>query len=251
MRAHSTVVHSSDSRSKTSRSLLAWMMAQLTQFATVLMYLAFGGMVLAIWRRRFHWPAALVGLLTMLVGVCGATMLSQHETWEPAVRDGVLWGGAMVAMLLAGAFIGRIGRRLGFWEAQFATAVAAVVFWIYLARGWGASDAYAELFEATGPGLHILGPMWDRTLALGSVVGFLVALFGASIAFLFYSETGRWDAGFAMEWAITRRHLAGRSGMGSVTAVVAVLGIGLGVASLVAVTAVFHPGREHGIHWSV
>lgn len=69
-------------------------------------------------------------------------------------------------------------------------------------------------------------------------LGFMLMLFVSSCTYLLYGEKNRWDTSFTAEWFVTKRHLAGKSGLVSITAIVAVVGIALGVASLIVVTSV-------------
>ena len=169
-------------------------------------------------------------------------------TW----RESLLWSLTLGGLLLAGAVVGAVGRRVGFWESELAVILTLVLVFVHLAKGWhvilglGPSDtqAYLDYLVATPPGVRYLGPMWDRMVVLMAVAGFLLAVFGGSLAFLFRSE-GKLDRSFRFEAGVSRRHLfSGHGGIVSVTAIVAVIGVGLGVAALVAVTAVMSGYQE-------
>lgn len=231
-----------------ARNLFTWVSAQLGQFLSLLGQMLLVGVVLAMFRRQFHWRSFAVTLLSMLVGVAavGCIVFLGPRDLENS-RDVLLWGGVMGVMLFSGMLGGRVGRRVGFWEIYLALLVTAIVVAIHMARGWhnilgigpGDSEAYMDFLVPQPPGVKLLGPMWDRLVGLGAVASFLMAVLGGSFGFLFYADGGRRDAAMGMEWGVALRHLSGRRrGMVSVTAVVAVIGIALGVASLVTVTAV-------------
>lgn len=237
-----------------SQGLLRWAALQLGQFLWLLAQICGVGVILAIARRQFHWKAFSVGLLTAVVGVAvvGTAVFIEPERLGGA-RDGIFWAGVMLVLTLAGAFVGRVGRRVGFWESYLVVAAAAGLAFVHLAKGWhivlglGPSErqGYLELFGALPPGVRLLGEQWERLLGLGAVGGLLLAIFGGSLAFLFYSDEGRLDARFRFERIVGVRHLTShRRGLISVTAVVAVVGVALGVAALVTVTAVMSGYQE-------
>ena len=230
-----------------ARNIFTWVAAQLGQFLGLLCQMLFWGVVRAMLRRQFHGRAFAITFVTMLVGITavGAALFLGPSQVEN--QDLLLWGGVMLVMVLAGLLGGRVGRRVAFWEIYLATLATALVLAVHLAKGWqnvlhigpGDSEAFLDFVTPMAPGVHLLGPMWDRLLALGAVGGFLMAVLGGSFGFLLYGDTGHRDAAVDMEWRVALRHLSGRrSGLVSVTAVVAVIGVALGVASLVTVTAV-------------
>ena len=133
--------------------------------------------------------------------------------------------------------------------------LASLLWAVQLGHGWtrllrgrlGAADTGTVWDVARGlaPGPLWLGPMWDRLLILAALGGFLLAVVGGSLAFLLDAEAGRRDASLGLAWFVARRHLRGRRGSPvSVTAVVAVVGIALGVAALITVTAVMTGYQE-------
>jgi lipoprotein-releasing system permease protein len=236
-----------------ARNLVIWLLAQFGQFLSLLGQMLFVGVFLAMARRQFHWRAFLAGLFAMVVGVGGTSILVFGGSKDlQSLRDILLWSGVLASMGLGGFVAGRVGRRVGFWEIYLATWVLLALVVVQLARGWdavlgigpGDAEAYIDFLVPMAPGVRLLGPMWDRLVALGGVAGFLVAVVGGSAACLMYADGGRRDSGLELEWWVARRHLSGRKGAVSVTAVVAVVGIALGVASLVTVTAVMSGYQE-------
>ncbi len=208
-------------------------------------------LLVGLWRaiatRRFHWDAFVAGLAVMELGlgaVAAVVAFAPEQTY--LWRDELIWGGTMATMLVAGFVIGRLGRRLGYWESYLALLVTVAVVVVHLAVGWhrllgigpGEAESHFDFLVAMPPGVRIFGSMWQRMVALGAVAAFLVTIFGGSLAYLFFADEGRWDPRFSFERLIGQRHLLGRGAAVSTTALVAVLGVAGGVASLVTVTAV-------------
>jgi lipoprotein-releasing system permease protein len=235
-------------------SLTRWVTAQFGIFILLLAcspVLLLAGVVRSIARREFHWPAFASGLAVMLVGVSAVS--AAVFVGSPGLygaREIGLWGGVMAVLMAAGFVTGLVGRRVGFWETFLALLLVAAAVYVHLFKGWhvllgfgpGDTETYLEFYANVQPGLSLLGPMWDRMVGLAGAVGFLLAVFGGSIAYLLFSADRRLDVGFDFEWFVGVRHLFGQRV--SVTAVVAVLGVALGVASLVAVTSVMSGYQE-------
>lgn len=239
---------------KPGRSLWRWLGMQLASFAWLLALVLGLGIVVAIVRRQLHYRSFLTGLGILVLGTAAlAALLYLDPLSLGARRDEALWPGVLVIATLAGFGVGKVGRRVGFFESYLAVLLTAALYAVHLAKGWhvllgfGGTDVLSawDLASMRAPGVAYLGEMWDRVLALATLAALLLAVFGGSIAFLFFSDEGRLDAGFGLEWFVGRRHLQ-REGRGivSATALVAVVGIGLGVGALVAVTAVMSGYQE-------
>ncbi|KAK1548276.1 hypothetical protein Q3G72_014158 [Acer saccharum] len=206
------------------------------------------GVVLAIARKQLHGKACAMGVVQLSLGLALTGRLAfGSEAYLTAHQDSFLWGGSLLSFLWAGFCTGKVGRRLGFWELYLAFVIVALGLCVHLAYGLEhfvpgfdtSAHNSVDYFAPANRGVRLLGPMWDRLVGLGAVVGFFVALIGGSVAFLIYADGSRGDAGIGMEWWVARRHLQGqRKSPVSVTAVVAILGIALGVGALVTVTAV-------------
>ena len=228
--------------------IVAWGLAQIGLFLRLLAHVVLGGLIVSMARREFHWRACGTALLVMALGMGGVGFVaytSPDALGEPS--EIILWGSIFGMMCVAGFGAGYVGRRVAYWEMYLATLLLALVVIVHLTKGWhillgmGSNDGqiYHDVVGTVSLGQRYLGPMWDRLVALAAVVGFLCAVLGGSVAFLFFGDGERFDGAFAMEWMVAYRHLCGRSsGLLSVTALVAMAGIALGVASLVAVTAV-------------
>ena len=222
-----------------SQSVVAWSVAQVWQFLRLISQMLLLGALGAIWRREFHWIAFGAGLLCMVLGCWGV------GAWVIEQEPVILWGGLGVVATLSGYVIGRAGSRVGLWESYLAVLLTAIVFGVEFSLGWTrllgleAEEAtYFDVLNSIPSGVRLLGSLWDRLLILGAGVGFLLAVFGGSLAFLFNSDSKKFDARMGVEWGICSRHLRGRKGGFSGTAVVAVLGICVGVGALVAVNGV-------------
>jgi len=236
-----------------SAGLARWLLAQAAQFVILIGQMLLVGVALAIARRQFRYRAFFAGLAVLIFGVAALAALLFVDPFNLASRrQPVLWTGTLVLATLAGFVTGKVGRRVGFWESYLAVLVATALFAIHLAKGWHVLFGFGpgqletwSLVPDLSIGVRYLGPMWDRTVALVAVASFLLTVFGGSLAFLFFSDTRRLDARFDLEWFIGFRHLT-REGRGivSLTALVAVIGIALGVGALVAVTAVMSGYQE-------
>jgi lipoprotein-releasing system permease protein len=239
-------------QSRRRASLWSWVGEQVVAALWLLAQLVIGP-VLAMIRRRFHWRAFLAGFGTLLVGTAALAALLWADPMQlGARRQDVLWPAVLVVATVAGFVTGRVGRRVGGWEIYVALLLTTGLYVVHLAKGWhvllgfGGTDIYST-WDLTGLrplGEQYFGELWTRLIALVAIGALVLAIFGGSVAFLLYSE-GRLDRRFALEWFVSRRHLAreGR-GMVSVTAAVAVAGIALGVGALVAVTAVMSGYQE-------
>ena len=230
------------------RSLSGWALAQFGRFFWLLLQMLLVGAVRAAWRRELSWRGFAVATATMLVGVTsvGAVVFGSPARWGDAL-DTVLWTGVLGVMFVAGALSARVARSVAFWEIYLATLLTAGIAGAHLAldllvlAGLGPSDAqsYLDLATALAPGARFLGPMWIHILVLGGVASMLAAVTGGSLAYVVYGEDGRFERRAGVEWRIARRYLWGQKGrFVSVTALVAVVGVAVGVAALLAVTAV-------------
>ncbi len=200
--------------------------------------------------RRFHYPAFIVGLAVALWGTIIAwnTFYDEKLRWAEG-HQGLFWATLLAVFTLAGFLVGLFGQRIGFWESLVMTLVVTAVAYVHLEYslprllGFGAAHTLSAWDLVEPPGLRHLGDQWQRLLGLVAAGAFPMAVVGGSLAFLFASAEGGRATGF--EWFISKRHLF-REGTSllSLTAVVAILGIGLGVAALVAVTAVMSGYQE-------
>ncbi|MCK5690476.1 ABC transporter permease, partial [Myxococcota bacterium] len=250
-----------------------WALWQMGQFAWLVVQLLFVGVVHQIATRQFRWRAFISAFLWMALGTTVIAIAFYARDWQlDENRHLLLWGGVLITMVWAGFAAGVIGQRLSFWEIYLSVILVAVLWWVQLGRGWDLvlgfgpdhTQAYLDFLSQTPPGMRYLGSMWDRQIGLMIIASFLVAIFGGSWAFIIYGESrrvrflipflvreffglfkknsdGSTHKGrfFSFESFIGMRHIAGSgANVVSVTAMVAVLGVMLGVGSLVAVTAV-------------
>ena len=253
--------------------LFAWVLLQVGQLAILVGNLIAVGLVVAIVKRRFSWRAFFAGTGVMVAGAA-VTVAAVGSRDLQGWHDAALIGGILAAMAVGGLCIGRVGAKVGFWESYLAALVLLLLGFLHfglgvdtvLRGGFSAFsgtlqaltgfdlaaifkahrvDAYADLWEPMSPGVRLLGPMWQRLVGLLGFGGLLTALMGGSVAFLLWSDHQEKSDGLQFEWLIAKRHLSGRRrGAVSITAYVAVLGIALGVAALVTVTAVMSGYQE-------
>ena len=242
-----------------SPGLAHFLAAQLGQFVGLLAQLCGLGLLSCMWRRQLSWRAA--------VGAMATLMLWTGTTAFVCTRGGVaqfgafgLWASCALGALVSGFVAGWVGRRLAFWE-NYLSCLCATGLWM-LQLGGGASklfrlaarwlpglmraarlDPFDEAWTALVPGHKWLGPMWDRAMLLAMITGFLLAVTGGSLAWV----ASVWARGrnFGFEVFVARRHVEGlRPGSVSLTAVVGVVGVALGVGSLITVTAVMSGYQE-------
>jgi lipoprotein-releasing system permease protein len=228
-------------------SFLFWALSQLLQGIKFIRDCLFWGVISSIIKREFCWKAWLAGLVTMVVGVWGVSKLAfQSGHLGAGPNELVLWGGVLGVATLAGAWSAKLARSLALWECYLAVLVATGLFSVELAIGWerllgfqaSTLDHEFGLFGVMSQGALLLGSMWMTLVVLAALGALLASILGASFGYLVFSDDGRLDGHAEMEWMISRRHLAGRRGLFSVTAWVAIVGIGLGVAALISVTSV-------------
>ncbi|MEM6730208.1 MAG: ABC transporter permease [Myxococcota bacterium] len=240
-----------ETRSPGSQSYLGWILSQILTGLTLIGVFIIGGLVMAIVRRRFHWGAFLLGFLTcaVLLPVLRATVFFDIDRFAGSHPE-VLFTGAVVVLGLAGAVIGGVGRRIGYYESYLLALVLAALVGVHFAVGWqsvlgvgpGARESFFDAYAARPPGFRYFGDMWIRSSVLCLVAGWLMSIVGGSLVYMYFADRLRRDRalGGGFELKVSLRHLLGsdRSASVSLTALVAVTGVALGVAALVAVTAV-------------
>lgn len=233
------------------RSYPLWAGYQLAQFIYLLVLAVVWGLVRSVIRREFHWPAFLLGLAPALVllNVVRVAVVFNLDRLEGAHGE-FYFAGAIVVMTLAGVSIGWVGKRVGYYECYLLALVVGTLVGLHFAIGWqvilgigpGARESFFDVYAAHRPGFRYFGEMWVRTSVLCLLASFLMSLVGSSLAYMYKAERLRDDGGAVsgFEWRVSLRHLLGaeRSTSVSLTAVVAVVGVALGVAALIAVTSV-------------
>ncbi len=233
---------------KTSRSLMHWGAWQLVMAIYGLLWVAILGLIDAITKRRFRWAAFCLGTLLMMAGVTATTMAIQVDP-NRFGDDAVIltWAAALLVAMLAGAVIGRLARRIGYWESYAAMLVSGAAAYVHLRYGFqnlwakvaGEHTSYLDMLGVLAPGQRMLGDLWLALWGLWLFIGFVLMIFGGSLVFLVYGDDGIRDFKMGYERFLGLRQLVSqRRGLVSVTAMVAITGVAVGVAALVAVTAV-------------
>jgi lipoprotein-releasing system permease protein len=233
---------------RTSRSLLAWGAWQFLTAIYGLVWMLLIGVVAEIVTRRFRWRAFAMGTLFMAAGVTGTTMAIQVDPNRFGDNAVILtWSAALVVAAITGCIIARLSRGIGYWESYLAMLVCLGAGYVQLRWGFhnlamrltGQQPSYVELFAGIEPGHRMLGDLWLALLIMWAAIGHTLMVFGGSLVFLVYGEDGVADFSFGYERFMALRQLSSqRKGLVSVTAIVAILGVAVGVAALVAVTAV-------------
>lgn len=234
------------------RSYSSWIAGQIWTAVKLVWLFVIWGLVRSIGRRQLHWGAWALGLLTaaVLLPVARIAIFFDVERWGGAHPE-LLFTAAVLVMGLAGTVMGWVGRRIAYYETQALMIVVGALVGVHLAVGWqavfgigpGAGESFFDLYAARPPGYRYFGEMWVRTAVLCLFASWVMSIVGGSLAFMYKADALRGDrarrsGGF--ELMVSLRHLLGadRSAAVSLTAVVAIGGVALGVAALVAVTAV-------------
>ncbi|MBI3178402.1 MAG: ABC transporter permease, partial [Deltaproteobacteria bacterium] len=194
------------------------------------------GVLRAIARREFHWVAFALCLVILAAGVFGIGAFVFLVPYDLRPYDHlILWGGIMLAAMGAGFVTGLAGRRIGVWEIyQALLIVVGAVFALLLQPP---VDTFDALGIITGPGTlghHLLGSVWPALVGIAALAAFTLAVFAASFAFLFFGDRS-FDPSFGYERVVGLRYVLAK-GL-SATAIVTVLGVCVGVATLLTVTA--------------
>ncbi len=234
------------------RSYLAWIAGQVWTAVKLLWLFLIWGLILSVWRRQFHWGAFALGALTaaVMLPVARIAIFFDVEQWGGAHPE-LLFTAAVLVLGLAGTVMGWIGRRIAYYETQALMMLVGVLVGVHLAVGWqsvfgigpGAGESFFDMYAARPPGYRYFGEMWVRTSVLCLFASWVMSIVGGSLAFMYKADALRSDVarrGRGFELMVSLRHLLGsdRSAAVSLTAVVAIGGVALGVAALVAVTAV-------------
>jgi lipoprotein-releasing system permease protein len=233
--------------------LTVWALSQFTVLVHFVFMAVAGWFVQSIYHRKFSWWAFFLGLGISLGGLLGAWHLTLGPKPTPAILNHfLLWTTTLSSVALGGFVTAWSGKRVGMWESYGIWSLAVLLAYLHLRFGIGhllsAEPDFdiRSMYFATpqAPGPHLFGPMWDRLFALWATAAFLVRLAGGSVAYIIFGEEGRFDGGLSFEWMVARKQLAGRTGAISITAMVAGLGVALGVAALISVTAVMTGYQE-------
>lgn len=237
---------SSITRADTSSSMLEWAFSQIGRAWLLCLYALGVGLFVSLVKRQFSYRGLFTSLLVSGVGLYGSTRLFIDTNGMTSQVDAFgLWGGVLVAAALGGFAAGFVANRVAVWESYLSIVLLTALVWIELSVGLAAvlgfeprNDVEFGMFGTLTPGIRVLGTMWDRMVLLEALGAWIAAIFGGSFAVLMGAAGQRLDFRFGVEWMLSHRHLSGRKGGLSVTAVVAMTGIALGVAALIAVTSV-------------
>jgi len=177
-----------------------------------------GGIVVAMWHRRWHMRAAIMASLIMLLPQAALWLHTILRASQPAWPQSGLWACSLTAAVCAGAAAARISRRMALWELYGATWLTfGVTYARFSARvplmPWALEQA-APFGPDQALGTALLGPLWGPTLTLWAPLMLVTATLGASLAVLFFgmgrgTRSRKRELGIALEWRLAVRHLAG------------------------------------------
>ena len=229
----------------TTTNVLSWAFQQVLVVVRLLWFVCLGGLIAAIKKRNFSWPTTLVALLVSFTGL--AALLDGLErvyAVNPAlvVPYGVLgWFGLWVLISFVQGL--RISR-IPVWESYVLIIIAAVASYFELHSGALSSLVSSQTepllhWQSSLPrGQRLMGSLWDRLLLLSAVAGWIVAIFSGSIAMMLRARSRGVKAGSTFEWFVTQRHVRGARSFFSMTSIVAMMGVAVGVGSLIAINGV-------------
>jgi hypothetical protein len=177
-----------------------------------------------------HVGALLVGLVIVLIGVCGAGFVARSimDVHGENLQTPIL-GALVVTGVLAGFFMALLSRRIAFLEALWVTAILAIVPVLPIVPAqdfftYGTAPAYFAVI----------------LLAAGGVL-LLCTILGGSLGFL-YTGDGELSPSWSYENWIGRRFLMGKRGdnvVGTIT-VISVLAVAVGTCAMVVVMSVMN-----------
>ena len=118
-------------------SLSRWLFLQMLQVIKLVWLFVLGGLLQAVWRKKFAWRAFFLSLILQvsLIAFLGHTFLSQNVETPPNQML-VFWCLCGLVTLLSGFVLGKYSARLGFWESYALSATTFFIFGLHLAIGW-------------------------------------------------------------------------------------------------------------------
>lgn len=224
--------------------VLRWSTRQVLVVVRLIWFVVLGGVVHAVRRRQFHWSSSCVALVTVVFGLAALWRLleASYDTNPGLIVPYAVigWFGVWSIVVFAQ---GLKLSKIPVWESYVMLLVVTVLSFVWLAAdpmasGSGGVDGLAEWRQNTARGIRIFGSLWDRLLVISALGGWIVSIFSGSIAMMLRTRSHGMQARSAFEWFVTRRHVQGSQSFLSMTSIVAVLGVALGVGSLIAINGV-------------
>ena len=231
--------------SSPSTNVLTWSLRQVLVVVRLLWFVSVGGLVQSIRSRSFGWLSSFVALAGSLVGVALLRDFLEHYY---LVNPGLVvpyavlgWFGLWV---LVSFLQGLKLAKIPVWESYALLIIVTAITYIELNSNVisnlfvTSEDKLMQWQNSLVPGQRLMGSLWDRLLILSALTGWVVAIFSGSIAMMLRTRSHGLQPGSTFEWFVTQRHVRGARSFLSMTSIVAMMGVALGVASLIAINGV-------------
>ena len=229
----------------TSTSVISWALRQVLVVVRLIWFVLLGGLFSALRSRTFSWSTT---TLAAMLSVLGLGLLLEGLEHIHQVNPGLVvpyallgWFGLWV---LVSFLQGLKLSKIPVWESYFLLIGATALTYLELSSGaisgvgHDAKDSMLTWQSSLTPGQKLMGSLWDRLLLISALTGWVVAIFSGSIAMMLRTRSQGVQPSSTFEWFVTRRHVKGAKSFLSMTSVVAMLGIALGVGSLIAINGV-------------
>ena len=229
----------------TSTSVISWALRQVLVVVRLIWFVLLGGLFSALRSRTFSWGTT---TLAAMLSVLGLGLLLEGLEHIHQVNPGLVvpyallgWFGLWV---LVSFLQGLKLSKIPVWESYFLLIGATALTYLELSSGaisgigHDAKDSMLTWQSSLTPGQKLMGSLWDRLLLISALTGWVVAIFSGSIAMMLRTRSQGVQPNSTFEWFVTRRHVKGAKSFLSMTSVVAMLGIALGVGSLIAINGV-------------
>jgi len=223
--------------------VLRWSTRQVLVVVRLLWFVVLGGVIGTIRRRQFHWTTTGFALVGVGLGLSALWRILEtvYDT-NPGliIPYAVLgWFGTWSVVVFAQ---GLKLSKIPVWESYLMLLVTTGLTYWWLGMdpvaGSVSVDGLAEWRQTTARGPRVFGSLWDRLLTISALGGWIVSIFSGSIAMMLRTRSTGMQARSSFEWFVTRRHVQGAQSFLSMTSIVAVLGVALGVGSLIAINGV-------------
>ena len=229
----------------TSTSVISWALRQVLVVVRLVWFVLLGGLFNALRNRTFDWLTTVAGFL---LSVAGLGLILEGLEHIHQVNPGLVVPYALLGWfglwILVSFLQGLKLSKIPVWESYLLLIAATALTYVELSSGvisgLGQSPKEPVLTWQTSltPGQKLMGSLWDRLLLLSGLAGWVVAIFSGSIAMMLRTRSQGVQPNSTFEWFVTRRHVKGAKSFLSMTSIVAMMGVALGVGSLIAINGV-------------
>ena len=230
---------------ETSTSVIIWALRQVLVVVRLLWYVSLGGLLGALRSRNFSWVTTIIAAGLSFAGL---GLLQQGLDRIHQVNPGLVVPYALLGWfglwILVSFLQGLRLSKIPVWESYFLLILFTALSYAELstgaisALGGEASEPLLTWQTSLTPGQRLMGSLWDRLLFLSALAGWVVSIFSGSIAMMLRTRSQGVQPNSTFEWFVTKRHVRGAKSFFSMTSIVAMMGIALGVGSLIAINGV-------------